>query len=57
MYLFVHKPDWKSDYAYESESVISSYGGELELHHIGSTAIAGREYSSKNQRKAHLHIF
>ena len=41
MYLFDHNTHWKLDYKRESETILSSYGTGLELHHIGSTAIDG----------------
>ena len=41
MYLYPHNKKWKDEYDIESCLILSSYGGGIELHHIGSTAIEG----------------
>jgi len=41
MYLFPHSDNWKSEFENEKNSIISSYGGDIEIFHIGSTAIKG----------------
>jgi len=41
MYLFLHNEKWKSEFEDEKDSIISTYKGEIEIFHIGSTAIKG----------------
>lgn len=41
MYLYKHKTEWANDYILARDAIVSSYGAELELQHIGSTAIDG----------------
>lgn len=41
MYLFPHNDDWNSEFENEKNSIISAYDGEIEIFHIGSTAIKG----------------
>jgi GrpB-like predicted nucleotidyltransferase (UPF0157 family) len=41
MYIHPHKEEWKAEYLRESELIRSCYGADIELHHIGSTAIVG----------------
>ena len=41
MYIYPHKEEWKAEYLRESELLLSSYGKDIELHHIGSTAVRG----------------
>ncbi len=41
MYLFPHDEKWKSEFENVRDSIISAYEGDIELFHIGSTAIAG----------------
>ncbi len=41
MYIHPYKEEWKSEYLRESELIRSHYGAEIELHHIGSTAVVG----------------
>jgi len=41
VYLYKHKTEWTHEYILERDAVMSSYGAEIELHHIGSTAVAG----------------
>ena len=41
MYLHPHKEEWKAEYLRESELILLSYGKDIELHHIGSTAVRG----------------
>ena len=41
MYLFPHNNEWKSEFENEKNSIISAYEGEIEIFHIGSTAING----------------
>ena len=41
MYLYPPNDEWKSEFENEKSSLVSSYEGNIELHHIGSTAITG----------------
>lgn len=41
MYIHPHKKEWKDEYNIESHLILSSYGEDIQLHHIGSTAIEG----------------
>jgi GrpB-like predicted nucleotidyltransferase (UPF0157 family) len=41
MYLFPHNEKWKSEFENEKASITSIYEGEIEIFHIGSTAIKG----------------
>lgn len=41
MYLFPHNEKWKSEFENVRDSIISTYKGDIEVFHIGSTAIAG----------------
>ena len=41
MYLFPHNDEWISEFEKEKNSIISAYEGEIEIFHIGSTAIKG----------------
>lgn len=41
MYIHQHKKAWKDQYNKESHLILSSYGEDIQLHHIGSTAIEG----------------
>lgn len=41
MYLYPHNNKWQDEYANERGLILSSYGGGIKLHHIGSTAIEG----------------
>jgi GrpB-like predicted nucleotidyltransferase (UPF0157 family) len=41
MYLFPHNEKWKSEFENLRDSIISNYKGDIEVFHIGSTAIAG----------------
>lgn len=41
MYLFPHNDNWKTEFENEKISVISAYDDEIEIFHIGSTAIKG----------------
>lgn len=41
MYIFNHRNHWANEYALERDALISAYGVAIQLHHIGSTAIAG----------------
>jgi GrpB-like predicted nucleotidyltransferase (UPF0157 family) len=41
MYIYPHKKSWKDDYINESNLILTSYGKDIKLHHIGSTAIEG----------------
>ena len=41
MYLFPHNDKWKSEFENVRDSIISSYKDDIEIFHIGSTAIAG----------------
>jgi len=41
MYLFPHNEKWKSEFENVKDSIISTYKGEIEIFHIGSTAIKG----------------
>jgi GrpB-like predicted nucleotidyltransferase (UPF0157 family) len=41
MYLFPHNKKWKSEFKSVRDSIISTYEGDIEIFHIGSTAIAG----------------
>ena len=41
MYIHPHRKEWKDDYINESSLILSSYGKDIKLHHIGSTAIEG----------------
>lgn len=41
MYIHAYKDEWKIEYLRESELIRSRYGADIELHHIGSTAVTG----------------
>ncbi len=41
MYLFPHSKEWISEFENEKDTIISSYEGEIEIFHIGSTSIKG----------------
>jgi GrpB-like predicted nucleotidyltransferase (UPF0157 family) len=41
MYLFPHNRKWKSEFENVRDSIISTYEGDIQLFHIGSTAVAG----------------
>ena len=41
MYIFPHNENWKSEFENVRDSIISTYEGDIEIFHIGSTAIAG----------------
>jgi len=41
MYLFPHNDKWKSEFVNVRNSIISNYKGDIEIFHIGSTAIPG----------------
>lgn len=41
MYLHLHNPDWIEEYSAEEKLLLSAYTGDIQFHHIGSTAIAG----------------
>jgi len=41
VYLHSHSKEWATEFARERASILAAYAGEIELHHIGSTAIAG----------------
>ncbi|NMP30767.1 GrpB family protein [Thalassotalea sp. M1531] len=41
MYLFPHDNKWTAEFEKEKNSIISAYGAEIEIYHIGSTAIKG----------------
>jgi GrpB-like predicted nucleotidyltransferase (UPF0157 family) len=41
MYIHAYKDEWKVEYLRESELIRSRYGADIELHHIGSTAVIG----------------
>lgn len=41
LYIHPHKKEWKDEYINESSLILSSYGKDIKLHHIGSTAIEG----------------
>jgi GrpB-like predicted nucleotidyltransferase (UPF0157 family) len=41
MYLFPHNEQWKTEFENEKNSIITSYEGDIEIFHIGSTAIKG----------------
>ncbi len=41
MYLYPHNPKWFNEYSDEEKSLLSAYTGDIQFHHIGSTAIAG----------------
>ena len=40
-YLHPHQPSWKEDFNHERDLILSRFDQDLELHHIGSTAIDG----------------
>ena len=41
MYLFPHNEKWKSEFEHEKNSIITAYEAEIDIFHIGSTAIKG----------------
>lgn len=41
MYLHPHNPKWFDEYSSEEKLLLSAYKGDIQFHHIGSTAIAG----------------
>lgn len=41
MYLYPHKDEWQAEFKIEKNALISDYQGDIDIHHIGSTAIAG----------------
>ncbi len=41
MYLFPHNPQWTLEFEQESKAIMAVYDAEIELHHIGSTAVPG----------------
>ena len=41
MYIYPHNNEWAAEYARESNEIISNYGKDLKLYHIGSTAVKG----------------
>jgi GrpB-like predicted nucleotidyltransferase (UPF0157 family) len=41
MYLFPHNEKWKSEFENVRDSIISAYEGDIEIYHIGSTAVSG----------------
>jgi GrpB-like predicted nucleotidyltransferase (UPF0157 family) len=41
MYIFPHNNKWKSEFENVRNSIISTYESDIEIYHIGSTAISG----------------
>lgn len=41
MYLSPYKPEWPEEYLKEKQAILTAYKGSIQLHHIGSTAVAG----------------
>ena len=41
MYIHPHNDQWKSEYVQESKAIISALDIDIQLHHIGSTAVKG----------------
>jgi len=41
MYLFPHNDKWKYEFENVRDSIISTYEGDIEIYHIGSTAVSG----------------
>ncbi len=41
MYLYPHNDEWKFEFERERKSILSSYKGEIDIFHIGSTSIRG----------------
>jgi GrpB-like predicted nucleotidyltransferase (UPF0157 family) len=41
MYLSAYKREWPDEYRNEAQAILAIYQGSIQLHHIGSTAVAG----------------
>ena len=41
MYIYQYKSEWIDEYHKEEKAILSTYEGEIQLHHIGSTAVKG----------------
>ena len=41
MYLHSYNKEWPLEYQKEESEILSVYDGNIKLHHIGSTAVAG----------------
>ena len=41
MYIYPYDIDWPADYLKEQQAILAAYIGSIQLHHIGSTAVAG----------------
>jgi len=41
MYLYPHNDAWKSEFENEKDAIISAYTGDIDIFHIGSTAVTG----------------
>ncbi|MDN3652522.1 GrpB family protein [Thalassotalea ponticola] len=41
MYLYPYKAEWRSEFEKERSLILANYAGEIDIFHIGSTAIDG----------------
>lgn len=39
MYLFPHNKHWQSEFELEKQAIVSSFATDIEIYHIGSTAV------------------